>query len=96
MDEAIQLCNQYSPQFVASLITQNQLEVMDFFNRVNAPFIGNGMTRWVDGQYALHSPEVGLSNWEGGRFLARSAILSGDSVYTTRVKMNQVDVVLKR
>ena len=96
VDEAIQLCNQYSPQFVASLITQNQLEVMDFFNRVNAPFIGNGMTRWVDGQYALHSPELGLSNWEGGRFLARSAILSGDSVYTTRVKMNQVDVGLSR
>ena len=48
------------------------------------------MTRWVDGQYALQSPELGLSNWEAGRFLARSAILSGDSVYTTRVKMNQV------
>ena len=54
------------------------------------------MTRWVDGQYALHSPELGLSNWEAGRFLARSAILSGDSVYTTRIKMNQVDIGLKR
>jgi len=39
---------------------------------------------------------LGLSNWENGRFLARSAILSGDSVYTTRLKMNQVQSDLKR
>ena len=96
VEEAIQLCNEYSPQFVASLVTQNQLELMSFFNKVNAPFIGNGMTRWVDGQYALQSPELGLSNWEAGRFLVRSAILSGDSVYTTRVKMNQVRSSLMR
>ncbi len=96
VDEAILLCNQHSPQFVASLISQNQIELMAFFNKINAPFVGNGMTRWVDGQYALQSPELGLSNWEGGRFLARSAILSGDSVYTTRIKMNQVDINLKR
>ena len=30
VDEAIELCNQYSPQFVASLITQNQIELMGF------------------------------------------------------------------
>jgi glutamate-5-semialdehyde dehydrogenase len=96
LNEAISLCNDYSPRFVASLVTQNQLELMTFFNQVNAPFIGNGMTRWVDGQYALSSPELGLSNWENGRFLARSAILSGDSVYTTRIKMNQVQADLKR
>ena len=60
-----------------------------FFNQINAPFVGNGMTRWVDGQYALKCPELGLSNWENGRFLARSAILSGDSVFTTRIKMTQ-------
>ena len=96
VNEAVELCNQYSPQFVASLITQNQIELMQFFNQINAPFVGNGMTRWVDGQYALQSPELGLSNWENGRFLARSAILSGDSVYTTRIKMNQVDSDLKR
>ena len=94
--DAIRLFNQYSPQFVASLITQSQLELIDFFGQVNAPFVGNGMTRWVDGQYALNSPELGLSNWENGRFLARSAILSGDSVYTTRLKMNQVQSDLKR
>ena len=93
---AIQLFNQYSPQFVASLITQSQLELVSFFNDINAPFVGNGMTRWVDGQYALNSPELGLSNWENGRFLARSAILSGDGVFTTRIKMNQVVSELKR
>ena len=96
MDDAIRLFNAYSPQFVASLITQSQLELVRFFNQVNAPFVGNGMTRWVDGQYALNSPELGLSNWENGRFLARSAILSGDSVFTTRIKMNQVVSELKR
>jgi glutamate-5-semialdehyde dehydrogenase len=96
VDEGIALFNQYSPQFVASLVTQNQLELTAFFNAINAPFVGNGMTRWVDGQYALHSPELGLSNWENGRFLARSAILSGDSVFTTRLKMNQVAPELKR
>ncbi len=96
LTEAIDLCNQFSPRFVTSLITENQLELMSFFNRINAPFVGNGMTRWVDGQYALHSPELGLSNWENGRFLARSAILSGDSVFTTRIKMNQVQADLSR
>ena len=96
LEDAIRLFNDYSPQFVASLITQSQLELVRFFNQVNAPFVGNGMTRWVDGQYALNSPELGLSNWENGRFLARSAILSGDSVFTTRIKMNQVVSDLKR
>jgi glutamate-5-semialdehyde dehydrogenase len=69
---------------------------VSFFNDINAPFVGNGMTRWVDGQYALNLPELGLSNWENGRFLARSAILSGDGVFTTRIKMNQVVSELKR
>jgi len=31
----------------------------------------DGFTRWVDGQYALDTPELGLSNWEGGRMLGR-------------------------
>ena len=50
--------------------------------RSNAPFVGNGFTRWVDGQYALDRPELGLANWQGGRLLGRGAILSGDSVHT--------------
>ena len=40
------------------------------------------VTRWVDGQYALDRPELGLSNWEHGRLFARGGVLSGDSVYT--------------
>ncbi len=94
--ESIQIYNTYSPQFVASLITTDSKELDSFFDLINAPFVGNGMTRWVDGQYALNSPELGLSNWEGGRFLARSAILSGDGVFTTRIKMTQINPELSR
>ena len=64
-----------------------------FFNAINA-FIGNGMTRWVDGQYALHAPELGLSNWENGRFW-QDSILSG-GVYTTRIQMDQTVSLLTR
>ena len=46
--------------------------------------MGDGFTRWVDGQYALNTPELGLSNWQFGRLLARGGVLSGDSVYTVR------------
>ena len=45
-----------------------------FWARVDAPFVGNGFTRWVDGQYALDAPELGLSNWEGGRMLGRGIL----------------------
>jgi len=96
VSEAIQLFNMYSPQFVASFITEDETEFNTFFKTINAPFVGNGMTRWVDGQYALLAPELGLSNWESGRLLARSAILSGDSIYTTRLKMIQKDSKLRR
>jgi glutamate-5-semialdehyde dehydrogenase len=96
VSEAIQLFNTYSPQFVASFITEDETEFNTFFKTINAPFVGNGMTRWVDGQYALLAPELGLSNWESGRLLARSAILSGDSIYTTRLKMIQKDSKLRR
>lgn len=96
VEEAIRLFNRYSPQFVISFITEDKVLLSQYFKQVNAPFVGNGMTRWVDGQYALNAPELGLSNWENGRFLARSAILSGDSVYTTRLKMIQQISDLKR
>ena len=29
-----------------------------FFARIDAPFVGDGFTRWVDGQYALDTPEA--------------------------------------
>ena len=44
---------------------------------INAPFVGNGFTRWVDGQYALNRPELGLSNWQYGRLFGRGGVLSG-------------------
>jgi hypothetical protein len=47
---------------------------------VNAPFVGNGFTRWVDGQYALRTPELGLSSWQHGRLFARGGVLGGRAV----------------
>ena len=64
VDEAVSLCNRYSPHFVASLISEDPAEHDRFYAAVDAPFVGNGFTRWVDGQYALNAPELGLSNWQ--------------------------------
>ena len=68
----------------------------EFYASVDAPFVGDGFTRWVDGQYALNAPELGLSNWEGGRLLGRSGILSGDSVHTIRYRARIVDPATRR
>jgi glutamate-5-semialdehyde dehydrogenase len=87
VDEAVDLFNRYSPQFVASLITQDAAEAERFYQRVNAPFVGDGQTRWVDGQKALNRPELGLSNWQHGRLFGRGGVLSGDSVYTVRTRV---------
>lgn len=87
--EAIGLFNAQSPRFVASLISGDPAEHQRFFDTIDAPFVGNGLTRWVDGQYALGKPELGLSNWEGGRLFGRGGILSGDSVYTVRTRAVQ-------
>ena len=51
-----------------------------------ASSVGDAQTRWVDGQKALDRPELGLSNWHNGRLLGRGGILSGDSVYTIRIR----------
>ena len=91
MAEAAKLFNDYSPQFVVSLITENGNHFAHFYEAVNAPFVGNGFTRWVDGQYALDRPELGLSNWQAGRLFARGAILSGDGIYTIRTRVVQSD-----
>ena len=48
--------------------------------------VGDDHTRWVDGQFALAKPELGLSNWANGRLFGRGAILTGDSVYTVRTR----------
>ncbi len=86
LDEAVALCNRYSPQFVASLVGDDAKEHERFYETVNAPFVGDGQTRWVDGQKALRRPELGLSNWQWGRLFGRGGVLSGDSVYTVRTR----------
>lgn len=87
VDQAIELFNTYSPQFIASLLSQDEAEAERFYQRVNAPFVGDGHTRWVDGQKALDRPELGLSNWQSGRLFGRGGVLSGDSVYTVRTRV---------
>ena len=82
VDEAVELCNRHSPRFVASIVTEDPAEVDGFYAAVDAPFVGNGFTRWVDGQYALNAPELGLSNWQFGRMLA--AVRSSRATACTR------------
>jgi glutamate-5-semialdehyde dehydrogenase len=94
--EAARLFNQYSPQFIAVMIGEDPEAQRRFYEAVNAPFYGDGFTRWVDGQFALDRPELGLSNWQHGRLFARGAILSGDGVYTLRTRATQTDPGLHR
>lgn len=89
--EAVQAFNRWSPRLAASLISEDHSAQARFFDAVDAPFVGDGFTRWVDGQYALRRPELGLSNWQGGRLFGRSGILSGDGVYTLRLRMTQTE-----
>jgi glutamate-5-semialdehyde dehydrogenase len=94
--QAITLFNRYSPQFVASLISEDPAAHQAFYRGVNASFVGDGFTRWVDGQYALGKPELGLSNWEHGRLFARGGVLAGDGVFTVRARMSQTDPKVRR
>ena len=96
VDQAVALFNQYSPQFDASLISEDPGAHEGFYQAINAPFVGDGFTRWVDGQYALNKPELGLSNWEHGRLFARGGVLSGDGVFTVRTRVRQTDPGLRR
>mgnify|MGYP003952754301 CR=1 FL=1 len=86
---AVDLFNRHSPRFVASLISSDEARQQRFFEGIDAPFVGDSYTRWVDGQFALHRPELGLSNWQWGRLFGRGGILSGDSVYTVRTRARQ-------
>jgi glutamate-5-semialdehyde dehydrogenase len=94
--EGAQLFNEQSPRFGASLVSESDEEHEDFWARIDAPFVGNGFTRWIDGQYALDRPELGLSNWQGGRLFARGGVLSGSSVFTIRTRATQDDPDLRR
>lgn len=91
LEEAVALVNRYSPHFVASLIAEDPTAQERFRREVDAPFVGDGFTRWVDGQYALDQPELGLSNWEHGRLLARGGVLTGADLTTRRLFAHHED-----
>ncbi|HEX2515370.1 MAG TPA: aldehyde dehydrogenase family protein [Chloroflexota bacterium] len=91
VEAAVALFNRHSPRFVASLVSEDEDSHERFFRAVDAPFVGNGFTRWVDGQFALRRPELGLSSWQFGRLFARPGILTGDGVYTVRLRAVQDD-----
>ena len=94
--EAFRLFNEHSPHFVVSLISSDPGETDAAWRACDAPFFGDGFTRWVDGQFALLKPELGLSNWQNGRLFGRGAVLSGDSAHTIRLKVVQADDDLHR
>ncbi len=96
LQECVGLFNTQSPQFIVSCLSQDQNDHDLIWRECNAPFVGSGFTRWVDGQYALNRPELGLSNWEGGRLLARGGVLSGDGVHTVRLRAQQGDTGVHR
>ena len=89
VDDAIGRFNDQSPRLVATLLSGDVLLQNRFNEAIDAPFVGNGFTRWVDGQYALSRPELGLSNWANGRLFGRGGVLSGDSVFTVRTRAFQ-------
>lgn len=84
LEAAADLVNAHSPHFVASILTSTPGAFDSFYDAVDAPYVGSGFTRWVDGQWAWHRPELGLTNWERGRLLGRSGILAGDDIVTVR------------
>ena len=90
IDHAVALFNELSPKLVGTLVSSDPAEHERFFATLDAPFVGDGHTRWVDGQYALGKPELGLSNWEHGRLFARGGVLTGDGVYTVRTRYRGV------
>jgi glutamate-5-semialdehyde dehydrogenase len=82
--QAAELFNAYSPRFVASILSTRSGAFEQWADAVEAPYVGNAFTRWVDGQWAWLRPELGLTNWESGRLLGRSGFLSGDDITTMR------------
>lgn len=90
------LFNRWSPQFIVAVLTADEADVDEVYRLSNAPFVGDGFTRWVDGQYALNRPELGLSNWQSGRLFARGGILSGDGVYSVRYLARHQDSSQRR
>lgn len=91
VDRTIDLFDSFSPRFVMSVVSDDDRLVEYVYDRVEAPFVGDGFTRWVDGQYALGRPELGLSNWQNGRLFGRGGILSGDGVFSIRYRTHHQD-----
>jgi glutamate-5-semialdehyde dehydrogenase len=91
LEDGVAAFNRSSPRFVLSLLSEDAYEHDRVWDLAEAPYLGDGFTRWVDGQYALGTPELGLSNWERGRLLGRSGILSGDAIMTVRSRVRQHD-----
>ena len=91
LEDGVSAFNGASPRFVLSLLSADPAEHARVWDLAEAPYVGDGFTRWVDGQYALGTPELGLSNWEHGRLLGRSGILSGDAIVTVRSRVRQHD-----
>lgn len=94
--QGISLFNTYAPRFVLSVISNDEDDHVLAFQTAEAPYVGDGFTRWVDGQYALGVPELGLSNWERGRLLARGGILTGEGITTLRYRVRQHDPQVSR
>ena len=90
LDQAVALFNALSPRLVGSLISSAAARTRALLRRARPPFVGDGHTRWVDGQYALNKPELGLSNWQHGRLFGRAGVLTGDSVYTIRTRHREL------
>jgi len=96
LDEAFDLFNEFSPRLVASIISEDESDHHRGWQRLSCPFVGDGFSRWVDGQFAFRRPELGLSNWEGGTPLGRGAILSGSDIHSVRYRFRQRDPNLHR
>ena len=92
----VELFNRHSPRFVLSVCTSDTSEEDAAWFESEAPFFGDGFTRWVDGQFALGRPELGLANWQFGRLLGRGGVLSGDGVHTVRLRVRQLEADLHR
>lgn len=93
---AVEKFNWHSPRFVLSVLSNDDSEVSWAWENSESPFFGDGFTRWVDGQFALARPELGLANWQTGRLLGRGGVLSGDGVHTVRLRVRQSDPDLHR
>lgn len=96
VQSAVAQFNERSPRFIVSIVSESGEERELVWQLADAPFVGDGFTRWVDGQFALLRPELGLSNWQNGRLFGRGGVLSGDSVYTVRLRVRQSDPTVHR